>query len=665
MHSPPAPKIKPDYRADIDGLRAVAVILVVLFHAGFPVAPGGFVGVDVFFVISGFLITGMLVREAEAKGRIRLLDFWARRVRRILPAAVLVMVATLIAAGFLLSSTLVNNAARDLPATALYVVNWRLAEAAVDYFASDSAPSLYLQYWSLAIEEQYYVLWPLLIMLAAGLSTRFTRLRNVSRIILLLTLLLSLLSFAFCLFLTDANQPFAYFGTFSRMWQLGIGGAIALLPPVDLRPLLRQFLAIAGLAAVVAAGLTLDGVTAYPGLYALLPTLGTAAIILAGQGSGSGIAAWALSRPPLVQLGKWSYAWYLWHWPVLLLGTEVIPGLSATGQLLLISLSLALAILTYYLVEQPLRFLPALTRSARTSLAFGIGISLAAAGFGLVAQATFAKKTIFLSSGATIDALATDRDKAAVYKTGCHLEFTRTRYGTCAFANPSAEKTAVLIGDSHAAAWFPAVEEAARRQDWRLLSRTKSACGAFDIPQWNDSLGRIYRECASWQKSVLEEMARIQPDLIVLASSSYLPAGNPETGTRMTGEANRQALVQGEQTFVERLLDTTQAEIVLIHDVPRLPEKPLECLLAHPEEEDACSWPLSQTETIAQFPRGHYESDPRVRILDLNEQICPEGTCRAIREDIVVMRDRSHMTRTFAKRFSSAFEPFLSQAGRN
>ena len=222
------------YRAEIDGLRALAVFLVVLFHAGFWGAPGGFVGVDVFFVISGYLITSLLLRELEERGTIRLMDFWARRVRRILPAGVLVLCASLVGAAIFLPPALESRAAKELPAAALYFINWRLADKAVDYFADNTEPSLFLQYWSLAIEEQFYAVWPLIVILISIVAVRFFRNTALARVLMWTAIAITLMSFGTCLYLTGHNQPYAFFGTFSRAWQLGVGATIALLPLVSI-----------------------------------------------------------------------------------------------------------------------------------------------------------------------------------------------------------------------------------------------------------------------------------------------------------------------------------------------------------------------------------------------------------------------------------------------
>ena len=285
-----------------------------------------------FYVISGYLITSLLVQEWEERGTIRLLNFWGRRMRRILPAGVLVLCASLVGAAILLPSTLASRAAHDLPAAALYYINWHLADQAVDYFAS-TEPSVYLQYWSLAIEEQFYAVWPLIVLLTAMTAARFFRSNASARVYVLWTgIAIGALSFGVCLYLTSQDQPFAFFGTFSRAWQLGLGAAIGLMPLIPINELASRMLAVAGLAAIVLAALVFTSATPYPGIAAVLPTTGAAAIILAGRrGDIGGAVGGALRSPALVRLGKWSYSWYLWHWPILFFGSILLSPESGRG----------------------------------------------------------------------------------------------------------------------------------------------------------------------------------------------------------------------------------------------------------------------------------------------------------------------------------------------
>ena len=622
---------------------------MVLFHAGFWGAPGGFVGVDVFYVISGYLITSLLLRELEVRGTIRLMDFWARRMRRILPASVLVLCASMVGAAIFLPLELKSRAADELPAAALYFINWRLADKAVDYFADNTQPSIFLQYWSLAIEEQFYAAWPLIVILISVVAFRFSRNAAPARVLMWTAIAITLSSFGTCLYLTGHNQPYAFFGTFSRAWQLGIGAVIGLLPPVSISLFARRWMASAGIAAIVFAGVLFTNETPYPGLAAVLPTAGAAALILAGQREEiGGLVGSLLKLPTVVQIGRWSYSWYLWHWPVLVLGTAY--SAAKPWLIFLVLLSLLLACLTYYVIEQPARHWPTLTRSPRISVAAGLFLSLGAAGFALLAQATFAKPMIYLSSGERLNAKAIRNDKADE----CLLSYDETKQPPCIYGDASGSRRAVLFGDSHAASWLPAADLAAKTAGWSLLARTKASCSSINVPLSNNRLSRPYVECSSWRDDVLSELKKLDPQLILLTNSST-PSVIDRMGERLKGEELENALIEGEKSLVDQLLADTNATIVLIRDITTSHENPVTCLLENPMNEAACRWNRRQTA----YPRGKYEGEQRVKIVDLNDDICPSGTCRAILNGRVVMRDGGHLTASFAATLAPNFEPLF------
>ena len=641
------------YRADIDGLRAVAVSLVVLFHAGFWGTPGGFVGVDVFFVISGYLITSLLLREFSERGSIRLMDFWGRRMRRILPAGVLVLCASMVGAVLLLPPELASRAAKELPNAALYFINWRLADMRVDYFTADAGPSIYLQYWSLAIEEQFYAAWPLIVLLVAVAVYRLYRSAALARVYVLWTIIaISLASFGVCLYLTGQNQPLAFFGTFSRAWQLGLGGAIALMPLIPIHRYAGQGYGICRSrrhpcrSALPNQRNTLSGLRSHPsdgrrssnytcrterGHWRRLRTrtriTGTRPI---GQMVLLAISL-ALASP-----GS---------------GARPVADCDSAALVLLVLLSLLLACLTYYFVERPARFSPYFTRSPRASVAAGLALSLGAAGFALLAQATFARPTIYLSTGkwVTADSVRDDKDDA------CMLSWDETMQKPCVYGDPSGSRRVVLFGDSHATALLPALEIAAKKNGWTLLVRTKSACPSMDVASWNNGLRRRYVECETWRDQVLSELADINPDVIVLANSAGASALDTNGG-HLKGAEAQAAMLKGEISLVKKLLDQTTATIVQVQDVPRLPQDPVTCLLDNPMNETSCSWPMRKTI----YPRGAYDGFRRVKILDVNNHICPSETCSAVLDGRIVMRDDDHLTASFARSLAPYFETILA-----
>jgi len=389
-----------DFRPDIEGLRGLAVLVVVLFHAGLAGIGGGFVGVDVFFVLSGFLITGLLVREGQRAGRIDLLTFYARRIRRLVPAAVVVLVATGGAAALLLDPLSRIDVLLDGSAAALSVANIRFALGAGDYFAPAGGPSPFLQFWSLGVEEQFYLAWPLLLLVA--IRTRHPRL--MAAVVLLVV---GCLSFAANLLVIGTEPAWAFYSLPTRAWQLALGGLLAIGGTFLTRLPAPGLAAVGwlGLGAVGVACLTYDAAMLYPGAAALLPTLGAVALIAGGQARG-GPGRW-LSTGPFRFLGRISYSLYLWHWPVLILAPVALgtPELAPPVVVAAVALAVGLATVTCRLIEEPIRFglgprRPA-SAFARPTLAAGLTaiVAVALVGGGLSATAAREVDRLTASSG--------------------------------------------------------------------------------------------------------------------------------------------------------------------------------------------------------------------------------------------------------------------------
>lgn len=368
------------FRPDIEGLRAIAVLLVVLSHAGVPGLQGGYVGVDVFFVVSGFLITGLLLKEAERGRRISLLGFYARRARRILPAATLVLAVTVVSSFALIGGTGAARTAEDGQWAALFASNFRAISQGTDYWASDLPPSPLQHYWSLAIEEQFYLFWPASMIAVAAIARRIP-LRTRLTFLLAVAIAVSL---TWSVYATTENASAAYFSPLTRTWELAAGAILAVLTPTIMR--LPVFLAaitgVSGLIAIAAAALTLDEYTRFPGYAALLPVGGTVLVIIGGTIAPGRGAEVLLRCRPLQWLGKLSYSLYLWHWPVLILAASLGTELAMTTKLALVGVALALSVVTYKYVESPIRSSSWL-KARRPSVSVGFGAALVALSLGL------------------------------------------------------------------------------------------------------------------------------------------------------------------------------------------------------------------------------------------------------------------------------------------
>jgi peptidoglycan/LPS O-acetylase OafA/YrhL len=671
----PASKVPPGFRPDIEGLRAVAVLLVVLGHAGVPLVHGGYVGVDVFFVISGFLITSLLLREAERTGRISVPGFYARRAVRLLPAAALVLIVTLVAARIWLPVVRLGDLARDALACAGYVANLRFAITGTDYLSADLPPSPFQHFWSLAVEEQFYLLWPLLILAGA----RWFRGRRPLAVLLGV---LVLGSFGLSVTETVRSAPWAYFGPHTRAWELGVGALLALAARrlALLGSMTRAALGWAGLAAVLVAAARFGDATAYPGWRAVLPVTGTAAL-LAARGAGVGRL---LRLPPMQTLGRLSYGWYLWHWPVLLIGPAALglrQATGTTGQRLVLAVgALVLAWGTYRWVEHPLR---PLRDRARRGLALGAALSAAVA---LVAVALLLLPHAVAVSGrradlrtalnAAADPAATltlaiaaatrfrtlpvnltpalpaaARDRPRVWQDGCHVDVPVTSAPPgCVFGDPTSATTVVLYGDSHAAQWFPAMERLARERHWKLVEISKSSCSAADIPLWHDTLKRAYTECTAFHRSAVARIARLKPALVVIGSSfNYRPV-TPEA------DPAAQWTAAWDRTFAQ--VGAGGARIAAIADTPYMSGSVPQCLAAPANERHIgnCTRGLG---TVLRGPEQRraflaYAGSGRATIIDPITWFCT-AVCPAVVGNVLVYRDSNHMTTTY----SAALAPLL------
>ena len=645
------------FRADIEGLRGIAVLAVVLYHFQLGVAPGGFVGVDIFFVLSGYLITGILYREAAHDGRVHFADFWARRVRRILPAAALVLLVSLVGVVVLVSPLDIRRAAGDIGTADIFMINWQLAWHAVDYLAQNNSPSVVLHYWSLAIEEQFYLFWPLVVALALVAHRLWCKI-VVVKLLVVATLVLWAASFGISIYLVGRSAPFAFFTTIPRIWELLTGALIVFLVHGK-KPLGSWFSAAlgwAGLAAVVGAILLLSSATRYPGWPAILPTLGTAALIVTGAGAGP---ARLLTVPPLRFLGRVSYSWYLWHWPFTWFGRQAWPHMNLVGQLSLLAGSLLAGTASYYFVENPARYNPMLLRSARLSLAAGVVMISLSFGAASIVWWLYANPKILLHDGKTIAMQMVLDDIPRIYFDGCHISVRATTYRDCVFGVPSGANTVFLFGDSHAAQYFSPLESAAQQLGWRLVVRTKSSCPPYEATLWNFEYKREYYECEAWRQAVLSEIARTQPTLVIAAAASNYLFVDPATGRPR--EKSRATAAAGERSLASDLLRDAQA-VVFVSDTPIFPEAPVRCVAKNPGHEEKCHWSLETILPNFRFPVAVGSLDPRVQVVDLAPDICEGGLCIAVKDGNVQYRDDQHLSASAAMALAPKFAEILKNA---
>ncbi|GAA0966556.1 acyltransferase family protein [Frigoribacterium faeni] len=665
-------------RRDIQGLRAVAVLAVLLFHLGVPGLGGGYVGVDVFFVVSGFLITGNLLREHARHGRVSLARFWARRVARLAPPAVLVVVATIAACAVWMPPLLRPSTARDAVLATFGVANIDFARVGTHYLSS-SEPSVFQHFWSLGVEEQFYLLWPVALVLTLAIAGR--------RLLGVVLGVATTASFALCLWLVTVSQPWAFFSLPSRAWELGVGALLAVAAGrlADLPRVAASVLGWLGLGAIAVAVVAFDESTVFPGAAALLPVLGTAAVIAAGTGTGvrrdamgrgavgSGAVDRLLSWRPLTRIGDVSYPLYLWHWPLL-----IIPALALERDLRPMELaavaiaSCALAALTHVTLER--RLTPRLARRRPLTMAVA-GLAAAAVVVGL---ASAALTNPVLATDAVVKAPTVDDVRAGpdatsvvpsnlapsladvggsippIYGDGCHADYQVVEAIGCSFGDPAGPTTA-LLGDSHAAHWFSPLRERAERRGEELVVHTKLTCPVVDITLAHPHAARDYTECRRWRDDVVATLNESPVDTVVVSHA----VGGYRLLTRTPDDFEREWTAAIER-LVDALPDSTR--VVVLGDTPRWPERPALCLSIHLDDAGACSAPIeSLVDDGAQAADRAGAGRAGATWVPTIDWMCTE-TCSPVIWNALGYRDTNHLTDDFARVLGPRLDEALDAA---
>ncbi len=702
------------FRPDIEGLRAVAVLGVVLFHAAAPGVGGGYVGVDVFFVISGFLITGLLWREVDTTGTVGLRRFYGARARRLLPASATVGILTVIGSALLLPPLQARTVFGDGIASALYVSNYRFILQGVDYLVPFLPPSPFQHYWSLGVEEQFYLVWPPLIIATAlliRLVRRHTKAEGPSPkgpYVVVLGLV-AVVSFALSLAATHLMPFVAFFSLPTRAWQLALGGLVALTTGQWRRlPVLAAAIAgWAGLALILLACTIFDTTTPFPGTAALMPVLGAALVIGAGCAAPAQGCARLLSLAPMRAIGRVSYSWYLWHWPVLLLAPPLLGHpLGLTERLAAVLISGALAVLTLHLIENPLRFAAPIRRSALASLALGAAATTAAvcAGVALLVvvptpigrgapippltltalppstdpdaastaiQHAFAQVHTALTAAAELRAVPSNlnpplADAGAEIKTlaskGCMRDVFQAGEPECAMGDVASATTVALVGDSNATMWAPALRELATQRHWRLALLTMAGCPPMTLPTVNPSLHRRYTECEQWHAQIIARFRVEHPRLVVVSMWRGYGAGNGYP----SGFTSYDSAWLDSLTGLVHQLRGTGAQVLVLGPIPDPRTMVPICLSAHLDDATACSPSRSAAvnesgiaaESAATTASGgHYT--------DLTGLFCTTDRCPVIVGNTLVYFDQRHLTVEYARLLTPVIGALADRALRD
>lgn len=655
--------LTPRYRPDIEGLRGLAVGLVVVYHATPRRFHGGFIGVDVFFVISGYLITGLLVREIEKTGRLSLAGFYARRARRLLPSSALVFISTILACCLFLSPLQQFRLGTSGVYTALYASNFWFLHQSTDYFAPAIATNPFLHTWSLAVEEQFYLVWPAIVLLGMrGLRSR----RSLFAIMILITAA----SLAVCVWFSTRLAPVAFFNPFARAWEFSIGGIALLLAPFEHRvpQALRALGSWFGFAAILAAAALLQDQVGWRGWHALLPVLGSTAILL-GRAPRTG-AALVLELPPVQWTGRVSYVWYLWHWPLLAIVQAMNEEATFSERLrqiiLCVAASLVLAAITHVLVENPIRFSRYLAPRRALSLV-GVGLLTAlTAGTAIAWQHSAVRAADALQGGGILKAL---KDTNQASSTCPSVGLLGADVVECTSGNPTSRITVVLFGDSHAGQWFPAFQEIANQRGWRIVLLRKPACPTAQLTIFSIALGRPYTECDAWRDAAIKRIIALNPAAVVIANRQLQ---NFSPGLKGPDDTWR----EGSRKTLERL-NSAGITTVLLRDTPSPGFDVPDCMSGdtswwakkHAAEKNPCMLVRGKAlnEGIFHAEQEAAEGLQHVSILDLSDFFCDGAVCPPMKNGLLVYSDESHISEPFARSIAPAvgdrLAPLVSEPG--
>lgn len=658
-----------DFRPDIEGLRALAVAGVIAFHFGLTALPGGFAGVDIFFVISGYLITRHLVAEISDTGRLDLLRFYARRARRLLPAALFVIAATLAAGAIILSPEEQALYSKGAMFASAYMINLWLIRWSFDYFANDATSNPFIHYWSLSVEEQFYLAWPALLMLAAWMKPG-------KRAIIVAIGIVGLVSFILCAWLTSVSQPWAFYFSPLRAWEFAAGGLASMVPArlLQERPLLGRALSLAGLTMIGVAYLTFSEDAPFPGFLALLPVAGTVLLLKAGAAgaregtpyspdSGRNWVNAALALPPLQWTGGVSYSIYLWHWPVIVYAGMLVPELTPAERLSCLALTLALAAISYHLIENPIRRNGWLMANAARALVpalllTGTGVAAAYGNARLAVHNLDAEQRIIAASAA--------EPSTARAKAGCVQDYETVTPRPCVFGD--GHRVIALFGDSHADHWSTPLIEAGRKNGYRVVTWLKNSCRASRISVWSSELKRPYAECDRWREQAIAEIIQAKPALVVI-SELALTSGRKMAGRG--GDTDSQD-ADWRAGLRSTLTSLSQAglKVAFIRDVPFNNANVDTCVaraLWRNETPSRCDQTraYAANDTMAAVERDIVDSIPNAAYVDLTDRFCSATICHVFIDGKLAFRDQHHMATPFAESLEPEMEKrVISKVGR-
>jgi len=637
-------------RNDIQALRAIAIISVVIFHLWPNHFSGGFIGVDIFFVISGFLITGQLWREVELTGRVKFSVFWARRARRLLPASLLVILATTATALLFIPPVWLTHYVDEAVGSVTYVQNWVLAGKATDYLQGNTDSSPFLHFWSLSVEEQFYVFWPLILGFLL-LLVRISRVASKTAIVTGLSIIAAA-SFAYSVFLTVIEPELAYFSTFTRAWEFATGALVAVVfSQRNLGIRFRAILVWLGLALLAYGFFSFNSHTAFPGYWAAVPVVGAAMLLLGGDSQSRLAPSWVFKLWPIRFLGDISYSLYLWHWPLIILAPWVLRrDLATNDRLVILAGAVLLGWLSKRFVEDPIRFGWISKRRINVQLlasasAMGLVVSVALAS-GAFAQtkldSSWSSKNLHPSLSAA------PKDFPNLEKSNCVVNKRSSEFRFCVRGDKNGSVRIGLFGDSHARQYYEPLEALALENHWQLVISSKSACPIVDINNFPNGIAN--QSCRIWNQGFDGFIKAQKPfDLIINSTSSFV-TGHSHAAPKAYSEAVKKIVSLGNRWMV-------------IVDNPKPMGDFLACIEA---AGSTASVDCAISRVNALMPPDRLPDSVKgltgVFVADYTDVYCTEAKCSPVIDKTVVYRDVSHITATFSKTLKGLLATSIAQA---
>jgi peptidoglycan/LPS O-acetylase OafA/YrhL len=696
------------FSPEIQALRALAVLSVVLFHLWPVQLTGGYVGVDVFFVISGFLITGHLLREFERSGRIDLVRFWGRRIRRLFPAALLVLLVTLAASVAFLPVQRWQQVITQFWACLGLVQNWVLGFSAINYFNTDTNVSPLQHYWSLSVEEQFYLVWPVLLLVVILITRRFATGR-ARRVFVILAGVIGLASFGWSIVETNASQAFAYFSTLTHVWEFVAGGILA-VAAVHVRTFIRSNRAlqhpvvlgaalVVGVLAIVGSDIRFNASTLFPGWIAIIPVFGTLLVLVVSIVGAPGVLHRIVSFRPITWTGDISYSLYLWHWPLIVLAPAVLGATIGTPvKVGLLAIAFVLAWLTKILVEDPVRLgklsrvkpvwsyavgaiaivacvaasiVPYQHFQAQVTSATALSKQLEAEHTTVAANCYAANAVLNAPANGCPDSHVISSQESEVSQwlgfipdptsgvwsaswASCPSA-TSAVLQTCRFGPDDAKFNVAVVGDSHGFQWANAVLPLAQKNNWGLSIDWFAGCGILepghDIGHIGD--GEDGASCRAWEKSAISHLAS-DPNINVVVMSAFTQ--------KLThgGSPNFSGIRQGYKDAFDAILASGK-RIIVVADTPLPRTNVPECLAATKTKTDPCTTPITYAlHDDPMVDAARLEGSANIHVVDLHSVFC-DTVCHSIVGGVPAYKDGHHLTTPFLQSLTPVFEPFMSE----